>query len=976
MPFLRQLPVLLLAVALLAACGSTADDVASRPATAAPAPAPTTQSVTRAPDAAAGGGVVQPGRWAHVRSDLRPNPDLEFGVLSNGMRYVWLDHPEPDQRSYLRLHVNVGSTAELDSEQGMAHFLEHMGFNGSENFEAGELITWFQSKGMSFGAHVNASTNFDETIYMLNLPDSREQDLREALTVFRDYATGLDLDAVEIEKEKGVVDGEQRERDSAGYRVAIEGLRRQFDGARLAERIPIGVESVRDGFSAASVRAFYERWYRPDNMVLVLVGDLEGLDPTGVIEEVMGSIPAPTTPKHPHPDAGAPTFAHRFYALYDDELPVVNLSLSKLREYTPEEPTRANMVKDVPLNMARAMLNLRFSELAKKEDTPFVNAGVGSAAALDVIDGETLNVTADPEKWEAALAAAEQELRRAIEYGFQEAELDEVRANRLRALDEAVERAPTRSSASIAGEIVASVRGDFVLTDAATDREILRPAYEAVTVEEAHEAFVDAWGRGLLTLTATGGLDLGDDGGERLQAALQASRAVPVEPLEERASLEFAYASSPDVRGEIAERTHLDDLDVHQVRFANGVLLNVKQTDFKERSINITARLGEGQLALDPDLSSVAMVAGFQLGNIGLGEHSEDDLRRITAGKQVGVRMGPGDDAFNLGGSTAPEDLQLEFELLAAYLADPGWREDGMGQVRQFIPLIYQQLEHNAQGPMLQEYMPALHGGDPRFGIPEQQAVSAVTVPMIKAWAAPQFASGPLEITVVGDVDVDAVIDAAARTVALLPERRERRVDPEALEVQVQTGVRQRHSVETADQKTLVRVDYATTDGIDPVLRRQLNLLGAILGDRVRETIREELGESYSPGAGSNASNVYPGVGFLTINANAEPSHAEQVLEAALSIGDDLARNGVTAEEVKRLREPQLKAVRDQQRQNGFWLGVLSESQSRPETLDAIRSIERDYLAITPEQLSELAAKYLPRERASWVLVAPAGADG
>ncbi|GJM20676.1 MAG: peptidase M16 [Planctomycetota bacterium] len=967
---LQRRLVELLSAALLfsfTACGSTHDGSDAPPA---PAPVQTAQDQTPATP------VVQPNSWAHVRSDLRPNPDLTFGQLDNGMRYVWLDHPEPDQRSYLRLHVNVGSLAELESEQGMAHFLEHMGFNGSENFKAGELITWFQSKGMSFGAHVNASTGFDETIYMLNLPDSREQDLREALTVFRDYAVGLDLDSVEVEKEKGVIDGEQRERDSASFRVGIEALSKQFDGTRIPKRIPIGVQTVRDGFTAGSVRAFYERWYRPDNMVLVLVGDLDGLNPEPLFEDIMGSIPAPTQAKRPLPDRGTPSFKERFYALYDSELPVVNLSLSVQREYTPEEPTRANMVKDLPLSMARAMLNLRFSELAKKEDAPFVNAGVGSASALELIDGETLNVTADPENWEPALAAAEQELRRALKYGFQQAELDEVRANRLRSLDESVERAMTRSSGSLASEIVASVRGDFVLTDAATDRDVLRPAYEAVTVEAAHDAFVKAWERGRTSLTSTGGLDLGENGAGMLREALAKSRVVEVEPLAEREHLDFAYASTDEAPGAIDARSHIEDLDIHQVRFANGVLLNMKVTDFKERQILVSARLGEGQLALDPELVAIAMVAGFQMNNIGLGAHSADDLRRLTAGKQVGVNLQPDEDAFNLVGGTAPEDLLLQFELLAAFLSDPGWRDDGMGQVRQFIPLIYQQLSHTAQGPMLREYMPALHGGDMRFGLPDQDAVEAVTVPMIKAWAAPQFASAPLEISVVGDFEVDAVLDAAARTVGKLSARREARSHPENLVVNVVTGLHQRHSIETADERTLVRVDYPTTDGFDARLRRQLTMLGAIVGDRVRETIREELGESYSPGAGSTASSVFPGVGMLTINANAEPASADTVLEAALTIGDALAKEGVTQEELDRLREPQLKQVRDAQRQNSFWVQALQQSQSRPEQLDDMRRLERDYLDITAPQLSVLAAEYLARERASWVLVEPARVDG
>ncbi|MFG0320131.1 MAG: M16 family metallopeptidase, partial [Planctomycetota bacterium JB042] len=225
-----------------------------------------------------------PRAWEHEGSDLPPHPAIRFGALDNGVRYALMSNAEPDRRVYVRMHVDAGSVAEEESERGMAHFLEHMAFNGSANFPAGTLVEWLQERGLDFGAHTNAYTSFTETVYMLDLPNSDPRTLQEALWVMRDFAGELLLAEEEVEAEKGVIDGEERERDSAMARVGKELLKRQLAGTRIAERLPIGVKDARDAFTAESVRAFYERWYRPENLTLVIVGDLGDLDPLPVVE--------------------------------------------------------------------------------------------------------------------------------------------------------------------------------------------------------------------------------------------------------------------------------------------------------------------------------------------------------------------------------------------------------------------------------------------------------------------------------------------------------------------------------------------------------------------------------------------------------------------------------------------------------------------------------------------------------------------
>jgi len=918
--------------------------------------------------------VVEPRPWPFAQSDIPVDPRIRFGHFDNGLRWAWAENPEPEKRCYVRLHVDVGSLAEEEDERGMAHFLEHMAFNGSRNFEAGTLIEWFQEHGMSFGADTNAHTAFSETVYKLDLPDSDPETLREGLVVLRDFADGLLLEEEEVDAEKGVIDGEERERDSPGMRVMQQQLDIVFAGTRIGERLPIGLQEVRAAFTAESVRAFYERWYRPENMTLVLVGDIGELDPELLFEEHFADMQVPAEPWRPEPDRGRPrTYAH-VYSIYEDEIPSVTIAVERIRPWEAEPLTVAEWLEDLPLQYARSLVGLRFHELAKEPDAPYLGASLSSSEVFEILDGEALTINCNPESWREALAFCEQELRRALEFGFQEAELAEARADALRSLDEAVEREPTAHSRGILGRILGAAESPFVPTDAATRREILRPAIEALTIEACHEALVQAWSRGELSISVVGDLDLGEDAPRELRAAYQASLAVPVEAGEEIEEQVFAYASEPAKAGTIDAREQIADLDFTRVHFANGVVLNVKRTDFKEKQILLSASLGEGKLTLEPDRSALEWVNG-RAGIVtsgGLEAHSADDLRRLTAGQTVGVGFSVGADSFGLSGSTTQEDLLRECELMCAHLQHPGWREDGLVRLRRSLPLFYEGMKHNPQGPMNLEFIPALFSGDPRFATPSLEEATAIGAEELRAWLEPELREGDLEVTIVGDLDVEETVAAAARTFGLLPPRRdwrrfeERRTVPAPL-----TGLRQTHEIETDSEKSLVMLVFPVPDGLDTEVRRSFNVLNDVVNDRLRLDVRERLGAAYSPGAGVQQSQTHPGVGMLMIQAMSDPEKVDALVDACLEVAGSLASDGVSEEEIERLREPILNKRRDAKRTNGYWLSALSRSDREADKLADVRSADAWYEGYTAADIAPYAAEYLKPERASILIVNP-----
>jgi len=273
---------------------------------------------------------------------------------------------------------------------------------------------------------------------------------------------------------------------------------------------------------------------------------------------------------------------------------------------------------------------------------------------------------------------------------------------------------------------------------------------------------------------------------------------------------------------------------------------------------------------------------------------------------------------------------------------------------------------------MLRDFLPALYNGDPRFGMPDLESVLAVTPENLREWLGPHLANGPLEVTLIGDLDVEAAVEAAARTLGALPARRAIQTFEERRKVDgPKTGVKLARTIDSAIPKSLVVLAFPTADGIEAWRRRTQQFLGTVVDDRLRIEVREKLGAAYSPGASAVSSPVFPGDGLLFVQSMADPDKVDPLVEACLGVADKLAKDGVGAEETDRLREPILTELRQTQRTNGFWVNVLAEAQSKPSTLDDLRRLEADYRKISGKDLSELAKRYLAKERASILVVNP-----
>jgi zinc protease len=907
-------------------------------------------------------------------SDLKADPDARFGRLENGVRYVVLPNHEPKDRASLRLLVLAGSLNEKEDQRGLAHFLEHMAFNGSTHYPPGTLVEFFQRMGMSFGADINANTTFDRTVYQLELPHADNATLREGINVFSDYAGGLLLTDEQIDRERGVVLAEKRASDSVGYRNFVAQFEAMLGPTLLPRRFTIGLPEVITKAKRDRFTDFWNTWYRPEKMVVVAVGDFADHDAVEkLVRNAFANLRA-RAPARRKPVLGDLAKFNGLRPVFhaEPEAPATNISITSITPYAHEPDTAARRKDRLPRTLALAMLNRRFSILGKRENAPFTFAVASVSEQFDFFRDASLHLSCKSEQWSPALAVGEQELRRAIEHGFAAGELSEAAANLTNHLEQASKSANTRPSFLVADKIVGQLLSGEVFTTPADELALLKPALKAVSPADCQAALRKEFGGGRFVVV-TGNAQISGDATAAIALAYEQAQAVAVTPPAVDKTTAWGY-SDFGPPGKIAKREHIADLDIELVTFENGARLNLKRTDFEAGRISLTANVGNGAITEPADQRGLAMLARGTFIAGGLGKHSADDLQNIFAGKNVGWQFSSEFDTLHFAGRSTQDDLLLELQLLAAELSDPGYRPEALRVAHKGLEQLYLSFKHTINGPLAMEIANLLANGDHRFGVPEQKVIMVRNIDEVKSWLTPQLAQGSLEVGIVGDLDIEASIAAAARTIGALPRRDAKPGFAELKKVTFPPeAFAKSYVIDSEIPKGAILVYWPTDDLLDARRGRRLKLLGDILSDRLRVRVREAMGSTYSPRAQNYGSETIPGYGYMFASIDVDPPMAGKVSDLTLDLADELKQKGVTGDEFKRAHEPMLNLMRRSLRENTYWLyNVLERAQEKPERLDWARTRLADMEAITPAEISALAARCLGREHASRATILPA----
>ncbi len=862
---------------------------------------------------------------------------------------------------------------ETESQRGLAHFIEHMAFNGTKNFPGGKMVEYFQRLGMSFGGDTNAHTSFKETVYKLELPKPDEKMLREGMQLFRDYADGMLLGQDEIEKERGVILSEKLSRDSPESRTMEAAFDFALPDSIISKRLPIGTREVIKGADRDTFVDFYKKWYTSDRMVLVAVGAVTPEKLVPLIEEYFSSMKKPD-PQIPDPDLGKVTPGRGVITKihYEKEASSTDIGIESVQPWKHVPDSSATRLSDLRIGTANWIIGRRLEKLAKKEGAPFLRGSAYEMGFLDFVRFGGISLSCNPDTWEGALQVAEQELRRALQFGFTASEIEEANADTLTAYKEAAEGAETRLSRSLADGLVDELADQIVSTSPAQELVWVSAALEEITAENCLEELRKLWSNTEdLQIFVGGNLKLAD-GEKKISEAFAKSRAVEVEAPVEVEQKAFAYTEFGSPGKVVAEKVH-EDLGLTQLKFANNVRLNLKPTEFEKGVIRISMRLGSGELTLPKDAPGLSMVASSVFSPGGLVEHSADELQRMFAGKVVGASFAVGEDAFVMSGKTNAEDFLLECQLMCAYLTAPGYRDEALRQFQQQLDRLYTQLTHSPQGVMANQVEKLISGGDYRFGFPSEAELRERNLDEVKAWLSEPLAKAYLEIGVVGDFEPEMVIEAISATFGALPERADSKPEyAEARKLAFPSGLSETIEFESEIPKGNSLVYWPTDDIWDISKTRRLSVLGSVLGDRLRAKVREELGEAYSPYARNIPSSTYRGYGKLFSMVTVDPPQAEMIIDVVAGIGGELSQKGIDSDELERAILPLLSSIERQLRTNEYWLETVAlSSQEFPQRLDWARNMQDDYKSITVDEVNSLAKQYLVDEKAVKLIIKP-----
>jgi zinc protease len=904
-------------------------------------------------------------------SVLPVDPAVTVGKLANGIRYYIRVNHRPEKRAELRLVVNAGSILEDEDQRGLAHFVEHMAFNGTTRFKKQELVDYIESIGMRFGADLNAGTSFDETVYQLQVPTDSAHIVTRAFDILEDWAHGVTFDSTEVEKERGVVMEEWRLGRGAGQRMFDKQLPVLFRGSRYAVRLPIGTPECIQKCPRPAIRRFYADWYRPDLMAVVAVGDFDAGAIEAQIKSHFGSIrPAatkrprtqPAVPPHPAPEVSIAT---------DQEATGTSVSVYIQKPSLPQgtvKTWRAELVEELASNI----LNQRLDELTQKPNPPFIGAGAGRSELVRNTEAFSFGAAVSDTGIRRGLEAVLTELERAGRHGFTQPELDRTRAEYLRGLEQAYTERDKTESGEFAGEYV-----DYYLTGSpipGISQEFARSqaALPGVTIAEL-DRVAKAWlaeGAPVILVNAPEKNKALLPSAADLLGLFAAVKKADIAPYVETVSSDALVAATLPPAAITQERRDTA-MGTVEWTLANGVHVVLKPTDFKADEL-LFQGVSPGGLSLSDDSARVSNQFSAQVVSLsGLGAFSAVELGKKLAGKAVSMSPYLGTYEQGLSGRASPKDAETMFQLAYLYFTAP--RLDSAA-VEAFLGNVRSAMANRSASPdvafrdTLSVTLAQHH--------PWSRPVSVEMVDEINPGRALDFyrsrfadAAG-FTFFLVGTFDLDSIRPLVQRYLGNLPtagtpdKASDRGITRPAGVVERTV----RKGIEPKGQTALVFTAPSTASRQE---RFALDALGEILEIRLREELREELGGTYSVSVVASAARIPRPEATVFISFGSAPDRADSLVAAVFAQIDSLKANGPRAVDLAKYKETSTRSRETDLRQNGWWLSLLASARREGEDPATRFALAPELARITPETVRDAARAYLNRSRYVRVTLLP-----
>ena len=891
-----------------------------------------------------------------LSAPLPTDAAVRIGTLPNGIRYYIRRNAKPEQRAELRLVVNAGSILEDDDQRGLAHFIEHMAFNGTTSFAKNDIVKYLESIGVRFGADLNAFTSFDETVYILPVPTDSAGILDKSFRFLGDVATGILFDSAEVVAERGVVLSEWRNGLGAGERLRDQQFPVIFRGSRYAERLPIGKPEILEKANPAPLKRFWRDWYRPDLMAVVAVGDADPKQLEALIRSTFGGI-APRKGARARTIAAVPTHDSTLISIATDkELSGSSVGvLWKSKGRTTR--TVGDLRRDLQERLYDQMLNQRFGELALKPETPFVGAGAGGGSFVRNSEYYSLDAQAKEGRLLESLQSLLIEAERVRRHGFLAAELERAKTNTLRGYERAYqERDKTPSEAFVDEYIDHFLQGEAI-PGIAFEYAAMQRLLPTVTVAEVNALGAGRVGEANRVVTVSlpekDGLTVPTDAD--IRAVFGTVNAATITPWVETVTAGALVAKAPTA-GRVVSETKTESLNLTKWTLSNGITVFVKPTDFTADLIVMTG--------WSPGGASLVIERG------GVGEYSIVDLNKKLTGKVATASAVISDLSEGVSGRASPKDLETMMQLTWLRLTSPRADSSAFNALLQQFDQVLKNKDANPAAVFSDTVQMTLAGGHPRVRALSVEMLQELNLDEMLAIYRDRFADlGDFTFLFVGNVDLAVLKPLVEQWLAPLPAagRKEafKDVGPKLFSGQIDKTVRK--GIAPQSQTAILLAGAAPWSREDSYL---LSSVGEVLEMRLLERLRESLGGTYSVSVSAQYARTPRQEWQLVISYGSAPDKAESMFAAVQQELDSLRRVPPSAAEVERVREQQRRELELARKQNGYWLSTIRSRLENGDDLGTIGNEDPMIASLTAEKLAAAAKRYLTEaNRARFVLL-------
>ena len=897
---------------------------------------------------------------AIVKTQVLPlDSAVIVGKLPNGFTYYIRKNIEPKNRVTMYLANKVGSVLENDDQQGLAHFMEHMSFNGTKHFPKNELVSYLQKAGVRFGSDLNAFTSFDETVYQLPIPTDDPEVLKNGFQIMRDWAQDATLDSVEIEKERGVILEEKRLGKSAQQRLQDKYLPVLLNQSRYSNRLPIGTEQVLKNFNAATIRNFHDDWYRPDLQALIVVGDIDVNATEKTIKDLFSDLKTPAKPK-PRIEYTIPLLQkNQFFAATDKEFPVMVVQ-AFIKHPESKLITTADYRQSIVRSLYNRIIGARIGELSKQANPPFIQGGSSIGGFLSNLDVASAVVVGKPGELEKGFKAVWTEVERAKKFGFTQTELNRAKEAVMQNIESAYKERNKTNSDNYVREYLNLFLKEEASPGIGYEFNFYKDNLGGITLAEVNEVvkkyLVDI-NRDIIII-----------GPDKEAANLPTETVVNGWVADVQKGDITAYVdnvsdqpllSKKPVAGKVVAEKKLDGIGVVEWTLSNGVKVKLKPTDFKNDEVNFNAfSPGGTSLYSDADYESAARASSL-INNSGVADYNSVQLSKYLTGKKVRVSPYISERNEGIMGSATPKDLEIALQLVYLYFTQP--RKD----LNVYNGLLSQEkasLSNRSNDPpsVFSDTISAVLGNySIRRTGPSIEKYDKINLDRAFEIYKDRFAdASDFTFTFVGSFDNEKLKPMIEQYLGALPSTK-RIESAKDLGIHIPTGKIQKQILKGQEQKSTVRLVFSGVYQYNKTENDLLDALSGVLNIKLIERLREE--ESGVYGVGSRASySKYPENRYsFSISFGCAPENVEKLISSALDEIKKIRDNGATQVDVDKVVAEDRRVTEVQLKENGFWLGYLNGQFQNNENPEQILGYQEALKKITPEALKVAANKYL-----------------